>query len=411
MSFAISIELTQGVSIMKIKTIKQGLAVLMLVFLFSITSSFLFGDEVTELWTRLYNKAQTYQQKYDVMVNIIEIQNRDIIPTLINALDELMQVVNVNKKDLEIVKKLKILVIRKLGELRAKEAEDLVYDVVKNTNDPFVKSEAIMTLGKIGARKYAQHIAMLLKNLTFYRGAQNVQGQDSIAYACIYTLERIKDPVGFFPVFLAANGGYSRYVKDAAKKALVNIVEDPSDILDGIIRNESSLKLKIAALEAEDNSKASNDKKLEVATTALEIGLSLEPANITEATYLRDLRTGALKMFLKYKLKSDRAVPYIEKILYRSNDISEKIYAIRALSAINSKDSVSALVRFLAYNNDRMEAGISPGDNRLVIETIRAIGATKNPMGSEELLRTKYSNCPAVVAREAEKALRQIGQK
>jgi len=378
---------------MKIKTIKRGFALLMLVFLFSITSSFLFGDEVTELWTRLYNKAQTYQQKYDVMVNIIEIQNRDIIPTLINALDELTQVVNVNKKDLEIVKKLKILVIRKLGELRAKEAEDLVYDIVKNTNDPFVKSEAIMTLGKIGAKKYAQHIAMLLKNLTLYRGAQNIQGQDSIAYACIYALERFKDSVGFFPVFLAANGGYSRYVKDAAKKALVNIVKDPSDILDGIIRNESSLKLKIAALEAEDNSKASNDKKLEVATTALEIGLSLEPANITEATYLRDLRTGALKMFL------------------RSNDISEKIYAVRALSAINSNDSVSALVRFLAYNNDRMESGISPGDNRLVIETIRAIGATKNPMGSEELLRAKYSNYPAVVAREAEKALKQIGQK
>ena len=396
---------------MKIKIIKKSLLVMIVGLLFTFSSNFLFCDEVTELWTDLYNKAQTYQQKYDIMLNMIEIQSRDIIPTLISALDELTQVVNVNKKDLEIVKKLEILVIRKLGELRASEAADLIFDVVRYTNDPFVKSEALMSLGKIGAKKYAQNIAVMLKNLTLYRSAQSVQGQDSIAYGCIYALERFKDPIGFLPIFLAENGGYSRYVRDAAKKALVNIVKDPSSILDGIIKNESSFKLKIAALESEDNSKADASEKIGVATTALEVGLSIEPENIIEETYLRDLRTDALKMFLKYKVKNDRAVPYIEEILYRSRDETEKLYAVRALSAINSKISVSALVRFLAYNNDRMEAGISPTNNRLVIEIIRAIGATKNPIGTEELLRVKYSNYPDIISREADKALKEISKK
>ena len=379
-----------------------------IVLFFVISAEFSFGDENTELWTKLYNRAQTYQQKYKIMLNMVEIQNQDMIPAFINALNELTQAVNISKGNLATVKKLEVLAIRKLGDLKATEASGLIYDVVRNSNGPFVKSEALISLGKIGAKKYAQNISVILKNLTTYRGGENIQGQDSIAYGCIYALEKFKNPVGFLPIFLAANGGYSRYVKDAAKKALVNIIDDPSSILDGIIRYESSYKLKITALETEDNSKANENEKIDVATTALEIGLSVKPANIKEDTYLRDLRIYALKMFLKYKIKNDKAVSYMVKILYRSKDINEKIYAIKALGVINTRDSVSTLVKYLAYYNDRMGAGISEGDNRLIIETIRALGATKNPTANEELMRAKYSNYPAVVSIEAENALKQI---
>ena len=302
---------------MKVKITRiRFYAAMIVIFLFFIGFESLFGDEVTELWTRLYNKAQSYQQKYDIMLNMVEIQSRDIIPTLVKALDELNQVVGVNKKDMEVVRKLKILIIKKLGELKAREAEDLIYDIVRNTKDPFVKSEALISLGKIGTKKYAQHIAMILKNLTMYRGTQNMQGENSIAYGCIYALERFKDPVGYLPVFLAANGGYSREVRDAARKALVNMVEDPSFILEGIIKNESSFKLKLAALESEDISKATPEKKVELAAVALDVGLSIEPANITEATQLRDLRINALKMFCEHKIKQKNVHNLHAKFLY-----------------------------------------------------------------------------------------------
>ncbi len=387
------------------RMIKRSLFILLIIFVFS---GLAFGDEVTEVWSRLYEKAISYQQKYDIMLNIVELQNRDIIPTLVKALGELTEIVNVNKKDAEIVKKLKILTIRKLGDLKAAQASDLIFDVVRNTKDPFVKSEALIALGKIGAKKYTEHIAVMLKNLTLYRGAEDIQGQDAIAYGCIYALERFRDPRGYLPVFLAANGGYSRYVKDAAKKALVNMVDDPSDILEGIVKYESSIKLKIAALKAEDNSKAPAENKIRVATGALDVGLTLEPQNVTEATYLRDLRIYAMRMILKYKIKDDNAVPLLERVLYESRDLSEKIYAIRSLSSINTDKSVMALVRYLSYHNDRMESGISPKDNRLLIELIRGLGATGNPKAYEELLRAKYDNYPSVIVREAEKALKKI---
>ncbi len=388
-----------------VKIIKVILGISLFLFVLIAQS---FGDEVTEVWSRLYNKAISYQQKYDIMLNMVELQNRDLIPTLVKALEELTEVVNVNKKDAEVVKSLKILIIRKLGDLKAVQASSYIFDVVRNDKDPFVKSEALIALGKIGAKKYVQHIAVMLKNLTLYRGAEDIQGQNAVAYGCIYALERFRDPVGYLPVFLAANGGYSRYVKDAAKRALVNMIDDPTDILSGIISYESSLKLKIAALKAEDNSKASPEKKVKAATTALSVGLSLEPENVTEATNLRELRIYAIRMLLKYKVKNDEAVPYLERILYRSNDISEKIYAIRALRAINTDKSVEAMVKYLSYFNDRMESGISPSDNRLIIELIRNLGATGNSKAYEELLRAKYDNYPSIIIREAEKALKNI---
>ena len=129
------------------------------------------ADEVTELWSALYRRATTLQQKYEIMLNIVEQNRREMIPTLIEALEELLQNRSFrDKKEAAVHEKLQRLVIQELGQLKAREAADILYEVVRQTKNPYIKSDAIIALGQIGAKQYAYHIAGILKNVTLYRG-------------------------------------------------------------------------------------------------------------------------------------------------------------------------------------------------------------------------------------------------
>jgi len=98
----------------------------------------------------------------------------------------------------------------------------------------------------------------------------------------------------------------------------------------------------------------------------------------------------------------------IEKVLYEDYNLSETVYCLEALSAMPDEEAVKTLTRFLGYQNKRQLAGITPRDNRVVIATIRAIKNAKINPDPEELLKAKYAGYPAVVGREADKALRSL---
>jgi len=369
----------------------------------------LFSDEVSELWGTLYTQAKTVQQKYEIMLNIVELDNHDFTPLLIEALDELnQQRLYTDRKEIVVQNDLKTLIVRELGEMRASDASDEIFRVVRDSQDPYLKEEALIALGKIGAREYALNIALILRNLSLYRG-EDVSADEAIANGCILALENLREPVGFLPVFNASTAGFSRKVTETAERALLTMVDDPSEILTGLVMTESSFEVKLQGLRAESKSSASDRKKFEVATQALNEGLINKPVDEDEATVLRELRRLALQMFIELGEKSDEPVHFIEQVLYlNGGEDTEKVYAIEALRSIGSKESAEALTRFLAFQNDRQASGITAKDNRIVIATIRVLGEMRSREGYRELLRAKFSGYPAVVAREADKALKSL---
>ncbi|KKK96749.1 hypothetical protein LCGC14_2659640, partial [marine sediment metagenome] len=144
-----------------------------------------FPNEMTEVWGTIYRNAPNLQQKYAVMLNIIELDNRDMVPLLIEALDELNnQRIEYNKQEAVIQDDLKFLIISEVGNLKAGEAGPYIYRAMKETDDPFLKSESISALGKIGAKTYAHEISLILKNLTLSRGNDS-RGAEAIAFGCI----------------------------------------------------------------------------------------------------------------------------------------------------------------------------------------------------------------------------------
>ena len=378
-------------------------AVLMPVFCFSA-----FADVNTETLIKLYNRKRDMQSKYDIMREIVEKNDSGTIPFLIEALDDLNQYGGLKEKKREEVRQeLMIITVREIGDLKAGDAAPVLARTVRDAKNPVLKSEAIYSLGKIGDRSRAGMIAETLKNLNIYRG-DDTRSEEVVAYGCIKALELLREPVGYLPVFHAISAGYSRRVRDAAETALKGMVDDPSDIIIGLVENEPNIRMKIEGLKAADYSQASHEKKLAVAAASLRMGLIMEPANQEEESQLRDLRVTALQMSIRLGYSDGEAIRIIEQLFYIRTDDSEKLLAVESLKGMRSDEAVLALTRFLDWQNDRQESGVTDKDNKIIIETIRALGFLGNRLAFEELMRVKFSGYTASVTREADQALQNL---
>jgi hypothetical protein len=368
----------------------------------------LVADDTMEALMRLYEQKGNITQRYDIMREIVKKNDPSTVPFMTESLDELNQMgVLPNKKDEEVRKNLKMLLVRTLGDWKAEKAGPVIYKTVRDAEDPYLKGEAIHALGKIGDIQYAEEIALVLKNLNTYRG-DDVSGDEAIAYGCIKALGLLGDPVGYFPVFFSLSAGYSRKIQDSARGALNSMLEDPSDVLRSLIVNEPSLSLKVEGVTAVGTSKSPKEKKTAVAVTALRVGLTTKPANNEEEGILRELRVKALQLCIELGYTNTQAIPLVEQIFYLSTDDNEKMFAIEALKTMNCEESALALTRYLAYQNGRQEAGVKERDNKLVISTVRALGASGSRVGLQELLRVKFSGYTPAVTREADRAIDMI---
>ena len=381
---------------------------LIILIIIPVAPGVILSDEVSEVWTRVYLQTKTLEQKYEVMQNIIELDNRDMIPLLIQALDDLNSQNRKRSKSRAVLQKeLKILIIKELGDLKVTEAAAVIYKTMKESQDPYSKKDALIALGEIGAKSYTSEIAKILRNLSLYRGA-DVSGDDSIAYGCILALEMLKEPKGYRSVFFASLAGFSPKVTEMAENALPNIVEDPTKILKEIMLNESSLKIKLEALKAVKRSGAPDENKIDLAVEALNLGLSISPSDVGGQSTLIEMRRTAMEMFITYEADKKEAVPLIEKTLYMNVHDSEKVFALEALRVMSNDDAANTLNRFLTHQIDREMAGVSARDNRMIIATVRAMGNANCNVGTRELMQVQYAGYPSTVVREAEKALKSL---
>ncbi len=375
-------------------------------------------NEVSAVWTRLYKRATTLPQKEQILVNIVEQHSRDMIPVLQEALDErirnLKNIQNTTEKELvlSVIK----MVTQELGRLKATESAPYVWEVVQAVEDPIVKGEAIIALGKMGARQYAEELAMMLRNINFNYGDRQDQREDEIvAYALVLAQERLKHPAGYKPVFFASTGWYSGQsrVKEEASEALPVIVDDPSEQLMEILVDESDFQIKLQALRAELSSNAPQEKKAEVASLAFKESIGYAVQNKTERRDVKQLRIESLTAIQRLPDKNQEVLPFMEEMLlgYRKDrlyDEDEMLPLINALGSYKNDQAAKILSDFLAYLTERREG--RPTDSmRIAKATIIALGNTENPIALEELNMVTISYFwENSVKRLAEEALQKI---
>ncbi len=380
----------------------------LLLLLCSVTAG---ASEMSAMWTRLYETAVNMKQKVAIMSNIIEQHDREMIPVLTKALsEEVLNLQNIgDSTNRQETYTLIGIILDEVGSLKAKEAAADAFLVSEQVNDPFLRAKAIKTLGKITAIQYAEELSFLLRNINMgiveFSAKEEVE---SIVSACIETLELLRQPVGFSPVFFTSIGRYSNPVVKRADRAMVNMVDDPTDLLVDILTYESDYAVKYHVLLVDDRSKAPEERKSELAKEALAQGLKFETADRRQQVFLSQMRTKAAQMLKQYAGADEDAFILLDEMVRKSFSMTETLTALEALGAAKSEVAARLLAAFLSELNGKRNEGYTFSSENVVRATINALGSVGDPAGRAALIEVEFSDWSGDTRRLAKAALEKI---
>jgi len=377
-----------------------------LVFLLAGAGSFLYADEKSAVWERIYRNAVSDEMRYAVLLNIRELHDRQLGQLLADALTDLVsrRIELGNNNEVEVKVRLATGLVQELGELKEVAAADQVFQVYKDTvNYPFLKSEAAMALGKMRSLDYVPNLVRDLADSNLQPDRDKASAQEIVAFGLVQSLAAMKDARGFEPVFFASIGWYGpqRKVKETAKAMLKTMVTDPTEPLLKILQTQTGAESKLRAVEAEDESSAPDSGKAKVALAALEDGVRVIPANIVEATQWGDLRKKALSVLVRTKDKTpDAAALYRQqyKTAGLARDTSEILSILQVLGVNGTQDSLAYLIELMQGFNVRAS---TPGlltdfDVQQVRTILLAFRTAANPAARPVLLEAQFLYTPAV---------------
>jgi len=364
---------------------------LQIILVFIIVAMPVFSQSA-EMWLGLYDRIDTLEYKYSILQNVVDTDDKALIPLFQKALDDTNLIIqssldNSDKKFFDEIQKISI---KKLGDFKVIESEEAIYQAYQNTNILLIQTESIVALGKMGSVKYLDDFIMTLRNINMRtEGNTNMSDNEAIASALITYFENVKDEKSYEAVFYASTGWYSSRsgIKERAKSALKLISDDPSSILKNIIEKDPNFSNKILALSTENESSATGLQKSELAVAALNEGIRHITSSVSENMELLTLRLLAYNMLSESSYKSLAAIPYLERILFDNYDVSEKLTVIETLGTFKNNEAVTTLTTYLKDQNKKQADGMSPYiDRRTVIATINALGNSENPAAQEELI-------------------------
>jgi hypothetical protein len=129
-------------------------------------------------------------------------------------------------------------------------------------------------------------------------------------------------------------------------------------------------------------------------------------------TQLGQLRTSAARILTSLGYGDDNVVADLVKMLdtarTETRDINEVIVCLQALGAGEGDEAAKALAAHLVRLNDLQKSGITNTDQREIVQVIRSLGNTGNPLGRAALINVEFSNWNGAVNREAREALAKI---
>lgn len=387
----------------------------LLILLIFILPVSIFSNDRVEVWSRMYRRAFTPKLKYSVMLSIVELNDRSLIPLLEEILSDDI-IANLNNErtiieDKEFIDLTK-LVVKELGELKARDSAELVYQIYQNIDDPLLRADCLVAIGDMRATEFVDDIVYILetKNLTPIEGiSSDTEAESKISYGAISALDRFRDIRGYSPVFFASLGWYNDRVKNYADKVLKTIVENPIEALIPILK-EGDFSSKEKAIVEVDKCNASPEDKITAAREGLKQGHDNVQGSVQEGMKLTSLRKKSILILYKNKSNSPEDAYYLNQSLKNGADPEEQIYAIRTLSLNGSDEAIDLLIKALQEFNDRnlSGVGISYSEEDLVRELIVALGDSGNSKVKAVLTEVQFSNYTNTIIRKANEALKKL---
>lgn len=382
---------------------------IILVAALAMAAVFAFASEELDVYTFLYRSSATAAERYAILRNVADAKTPGAGALYAEALARLLQEIPNLKStaEKESADSSALLLATLLGQEKYAAAANDLWRVVDSFDNPLVKAEALIALGKARSPELFPQVKKVLADLNLKPTADPDAGE-KIAYGAVIALEKYRSIEGYRAVFIASTAWYSRRVKEQASATLPFIMDDPSEPLTAIIQSEG-YDLKLLALEKEDQSKAPSEAKSGVALVALGEGWRAATNDIQDRSILTRLRKLSLEMLVRHASSAPTTVPYLERSYKEGADLEEKLAAITALSLNKSDESARALSSFLMMLNARRRSNaITQEDERVVRALIPALGTQGNTLLKPSLQAVEYMEWTNAVKQLAADALKKI---
>ncbi|MCL2810168.1 MAG: hypothetical protein FWD24_08935, partial [Treponema sp.] len=297
------------------------------------------------------------------------------------------------------------------------------FDISRSNNhyEGLAMQAAIIALGQINSREHIPHIVQRLSAFN----TQSLANEDikrkvqRVVIGCINALETFKDPSGFRPLFYASIGSYDPNIKERAANALLNIIDDPADLLIEFIQSPANnASIKYEALKAALGMNIPGTSKARIAAASLATGWFYSPSNRQHQNILREFRKVAIDAIRDFGAADASVYENLEKS-YNNNFISnspdfDEIYkSLNALAAIKTDEAIALLYKFLQELHHRRRNGPWGNKERNVFErVIFCLGSTNTQSMDVRFLLTSISHSDEytwVERNMATDALRNLG--
>ncbi len=396
---------------------KIAATVLAFVFIVGFAGHSVFAqNESTAVWEKIYRSSTSDEQRYSVMLRIIELKDRAFVPLLKDALQNVYNSKIENRAFPDITKSriaLAKIIIQECGELRALESSDLIFEIYKNSSDALLRAEAAISLGKMRATDFVPVLSRDLMAINLNPRLADSRDQEILAFGLVRSLELMKSPLGYEAVFLASFGWYSgpSLVKSSAEAALQVIVEDPIDILIGIVSVSKDSTYRYAALLAAEKSKASPSRKVDLARATLK-----EMVQVHENKTLRQMdadkvRKKTLEIMRDNGDTTSQSVAIISQAILQELNDDEILLAYLVLGTNASAPAVDFLISRLAEYNQRQKTNlITTREKTIYRQILVAAGIAKSPRVRPVLMDGEFAGHDGQIIREIKELLKKLPQ-
>ena len=271
------------------------------------------------------------------------------------------------------------------------------FDIINDANQGLVMQDALTAVGQVGGKQFLSHIVLRLDdfNTNVLSDVESKRRAQRAVVGCINALEALHEAEGFRPVFFASIGWYDPAIKSMASVALPNIVDDPGDIIIGIIQDTSNVpSVKYEAWREMLRTRAPDSSKAKVAAVALNTGWYYSTPNPTYQRNLREMRMSAIDT-IRVMGAADNSVyanldkSYTNNFINNVPDYDEIRKTLNCLSALATDDAVQLLLKYLRELNLRRRGGPWGNKERQMLQwVVPGIGATKTQSQDVVLLLT-----------------------
>lgn len=396
---------------------KQFLCVLITVLLGTVAFA---QNENVVVWEQIYKTTTSIEQKITVILKIMEFKDRAFTPFLVESLDTVAtsryDVGSSNERLGKI--RLSRYLVQELGNLKATEAADVVFVVYKESPDMVLKSEAAIALGMMRADSFAEQLSFDLAAINNGPIPSQQRDQEIQALGLVRSLEAMRSTLGYESVFHAASGWYSARsgVREAAQQALTTMIDDPADNLLAIISGNPDLEVKMRALQAVMASGSPENRKAELARSALKIGIDRKSDTVSADAAASRLRTASINYLAALNDKSPESVPLLTQVVMADDSqktdstLAEATRAYVALGVNGTDEAAQFLASRLANYNNRETSKLNTArDKMLIRQVIASMVTSRNAKVKPALEQGQYiTNYDNAIIRLMQDALKSL---